>query len=128
MEWPALSSGVLLRVGLLTLFFWGLIGVYVYREAKKERRSSPVRRGLGWGVMGLVGAVDYLVRSRERRKDRLAWLTLSVLLVGFWALATIGRGDLDRAFHAWAALFAGLFVLYWQFDVERVGGAEESDQ
>ena len=128
MEWPALSSDVLLRVGLLILFFWGLVGLYAYREAKQERRSSPVRRGQGWGAIGLVCAVDYLVRSRERRRDRLGWLTLSVLLVGFWAVATIGRGDLDRAFHAWAALFAGLFVLYWQFDVERVGESEESDQ
>lgn len=118
-----MSSGVFLRVGFVFLFFWVLIGQYAYREARRGRRPSPKLRGLCWAMFGLVGAVVYLVRIREREMGRLAWLGFSILLFAVWATATIGRGALDRAFHAWAALFAGLLILYWQFDLETVDGA-----
>lgn len=118
MGWLTVSGGVALRVGLVALFFWALIGQYAYREAMKERRSAPKLRGVGWWVLGVVGAVTYLAHDRERKRTRLAWLAFSLLLFAFWAVATIGRGELDRAFYAWAALFGGLFILYWQFDLE----------
>lgn len=120
MELFSLSIGVVLRISLVFMFFWGLIGQYVYREAKKEQRSSPTHRGLFWGVFGVVGAIIYLTRIRERKKNRLAWLGFSILLFAFWAIATIGQGELDRAFRAWAAAFTGLLILYWQFNLETV--------
>lgn len=123
MDWPLVPGTTVLRVGLVVLFFWALVGQYVYREAKKERRSFPKLRGLCWGAVGVVGAVNYLVHIREREKKRLGWVGLAMLLFAFWAIATIGRGALDRAFRAWAALFAGVFLLYWQFHVETFDGS-----
>lgn len=59
----------ILYSGALFLFFWTLIGQYVYREAKKEQRSSPRLRGLGWGVLGVIGVFDYLANIRTEGKE-----------------------------------------------------------
>lgn len=106
--------------GVLVLFFWVLIGQYVYREANKENRSSPKLRGIFWGVLGVVGAVTYLTHIREREKNRVAWLGVSILLFMLWAVGTFGLWGLNGGFHLWAGLFAGVFILYWQFNLETV--------
>jgi hypothetical protein len=106
--------------GVLVLLFWALIGQYVYQEANKENRKSPKIRGLFWGVLGVVGAVTYLTHIRERENDRLAWLGVSILLFTLWAAGTFGLWGLKGGFHLWAGLFAGVFILYWQFNPERV--------
>lgn len=105
-------------VGLVFLFFWALIGQYVYREAKKESRSSPKMRGVFWGVIGVVGAIIYLIHIREHEKRRLSWLGFSVLLFTLWAIGTAGLWGLRGGFRLWAALFTGVFILYWQFNLE----------
>ena len=102
----------------VVLFFWVLIGQYVYREAKDEKRSLPKLRGLFWGVLGVVGAVAYLTHIEKRETDRLAWLGFSILLFSLWAVGTVGLWGLNSGFYLWAALFAGVFVLYWQFSLE----------
>jgi hypothetical protein len=104
----------------VSLFFWVLIAQYVYRESKREGRSSPKLRGIFWGVLGVAGAVIYLVHIRERDKKRLAWLGLSILLFTVWAIGTIGLWGLGSGFYLWADLFAGIFILYWQFNLETV--------
>src|SRR5699024_1807087 len=71
MEWVGALSGRLLTAGVPFLFFWTLVGQYAYREAKAEDRSLPKRRGLCWGVLGIVGVIDYL-RDIENR-TRAAW-------------------------------------------------------
>jgi hypothetical protein len=106
--------------GVLVLFFWVLIGQYVYREANKENRLSPKLRGIFWGVLGVVGAVTYLTHIREREKNRVAWLGVSILLFMLWAVGTFGLWGLKGGFHLWAGLFAGVFILYWQFNLETV--------
>ena len=63
-------------------------------------------------------------RASRAPTDRLAWLGLSLLLAAFPAVATVGRGAPDRAFYAWAALYAGLFVRYWQFSHRTDDGSE----
>lgn len=102
------------------LFFWVLIGHYVYREAKKENRSSPRLRGLFWGVIGVVGAVVYLAHIRDRDKDQLVWLSFAVVLFVVWAIGTFGLWGLSSGFYLWADFFAGVFILYWQFNLETV--------
>lgn len=106
--------------GMMVLFFWVLIGQYVYREANKENRSSPKLRGIFWGVLGVVGAVTYLTHIREREKNRFAWLGVSILLFALWAVGTFGLWGLKGGFHLWAGLFTGVFILYWQFNLETV--------
>lgn len=32
--------------------------------------------------------------------------------VAFWAITTIGQGELGRVFRAWAAAFVGVLILY----------------
>lgn len=113
MEW--------LPVALVVLFFWVLVGQYAYREARREDRSSPVLRGVLWWLFGVVGAVEYLVRVRDRERTRLPWLGLSALLFALWAVGTFGLWGLSGGFYLWGGLFAGLFVLYWQFDLETDG-------
>jgi len=110
-------GGAVVSTELAFLFFWALIGQYVYREATRENRSSPKRRGLYWGVRGVRGALTYLVTIRERDRARLAWLVFSSLLVLFWA----GDALIDRelpGWYAWAGFYSALFILYWQFDLE----------
>lgn len=106
--------------GVMVLFFWVLIGQYVYREANKENRSSPKLRGIFWGVLGVVGAVTYLTHIRDRKKNRLAWLGVSILLFTLWAAGMFGLWGLKGGFRLWAGLFAGVFILYWQFNLETV--------
>jgi hypothetical protein len=113
MEW--------VTVGLVFLFFWILLSQYVYREAKKENRSSPKLRGVCWWALGVIGAVTYLIRLRDRETNRLTWLAVSLLLFTVWVVGTAGLWGLNGGFHLWAALFAGLFILYWQFNLETVG-------
>lgn len=110
MEW--------LPAAAVVAFFLVLLGQYAYREARRENRSSPAFRGVLWWLLGIVGAVRYLARVREREKTPLAWLALSVLLFALWAVGTFGLWGLSGGFYLWAGLFAGLFVLYWQFDLE----------
>jgi len=76
-------GGAVVSTELAFLFFWALIGQYVYREAARENRSSPKRRELYWGVRGVRGAFTYLMTIRERDRARLAWLVFSSLLVLF---------------------------------------------
>ncbi|MCD2200984.1 hypothetical protein LPA44_13925 [Halobacterium sp. KA-4] len=116
-----------ITVGLTFLFFWGLLGQYVYREAMKENRSSPILRGVCWGAIGVLGAVTYLIHLRDKEADRLAWLGVSLLLVTVWAIGTVGLWGLSGGFHLWAALFAGVFILYWQFNLETVAPGRVTD-
>ena len=104
--------------GLICLFFWVLIGQYVYREANRENRSSPILRGLFWGVLGIVGAITYLGHFHDRESHRLRWLGFSLVLSALWAIGTVGLWGLNGGFYLWAGLFAGLFILYWQFILE----------
>ena len=106
-------------VGLAFLFFWVLIGQYVYREANKENRSAPKLRGIFWGLLGVIGAITYLVHIQEREKYRLAWLGFSMGLFMLWAIGTFGLWGLKGGFRIWAALFAGVLILYWQFSLEQ---------
>ena len=117
MEGLSVSSRPVLYAGVLFLFFWPLIGQYVYREAKKEQRSSPRLRGLGWGVLGVVGVFRYLANIRTEEKSRLGWLGLSLLLFVFWAAEPLIQQG-PPGWYAWAGFYAGLFVLYWQFDFD----------
>ena len=125
MRWFAVFNEEFLSIGLLFLFFWTLIGQYAYREAKKEGRSSPKLRGLCWGVLGVVGVVNYLRRGGNRTK-RLAWLGFSVLLFGVWAIEPVVQGE-PAGWYAWAGFYCGLFVLYWQFDLETVSETGKLD-
>jgi hypothetical protein len=118
MEWSAVVSGEFLSVGLSFLFFWTLIGQYVYREAKKEGRSSPKRRGLCWGILGVVGVVNYLRRGSNQAK-RPAWLGFALLLFAFWAIEPVIQAE-PAGWYAWAGFYSGLLVLYWQFDLETL--------
>ena len=117
MEWLSVSSRSILYTGALFLFFWTLIGQYVYREAKKEQRSSPRLRGLGWGVLGMIGVFRYLANIRTEKKSRLAWLGFSLLLFVFWATEPFLQQK-PPGWYAWAGFYAGLFILYWQFNLE----------
>ncbi|WP_049998579.1 hypothetical protein [Halococcus sediminicola] len=117
MEWLSVSGRTLLYTGVLFLFFWTLIGQYVYREAKREQRSSPQLRGLGWGVLGIIGVFGYLANIKTGEKNRLWWLGLSLLLFVFWAAEPLIQQG-PPGWYAWAGFYAGLFILYWQFDLE----------
>lgn len=119
----AWTGGEFLTIGLVFLFFWLLVGQYWYREARKRGRTSPELRGLFWGVFGVVGVFVYLVRIRRREKDRLIPAGASILLFAFWAMNAIGPAGPQEhgGWYAWAGLFAGLFVLYWQFHLETAG-------
>ncbi|GAA0453495.1 hypothetical protein GCM10008985_06560 [Halococcus dombrowskii] len=117
MEWLGVSGGTILNTGVLFLFFWMLIGLYVYREAKKEQRSSPRLRGLGWGMLGIIGAVDYLTDIKAEEKGRLRWLGFSLLLFVFWAAEPLIQ-QRPPGWYAWAGFYTGLLILYWQFNLE----------
>jgi hypothetical protein len=110
-------GGAVVTTGLVFLFFWTLIGQYVYREAARGNRSSPKRRGLYWGVRGVRGALTYLGTSRERERTRWAWMEFSALLILFWAGDALINQDLP-GWYAWAGFYSALFILYWQFDLE----------
>ncbi|ADJ14767.1 hypothetical protein [Halalkalicoccus jeotgali] len=107
--------------GLVLLFFLVLTGQYAYREAKRENRSSPRLRGIFWIVFGIRGAVTYLVQIQKREWKRLGWIGFSLLLFAVWAVGTFGFWGLSGGFHLWGGLFAGLLVLYWQFNLEQEG-------
>ena len=117
MEWLSVSSRTILYTGVAFLFFWTLIGQYTYREAKKEQRSSPRLRGLGWGVIGIIGVIDYLANIRGKEKSRLGWLGFSLLLFVFWAAEPLIQQG-PPGWYGWAGFYAGLFILYWQFSLE----------
>lgn len=117
MEWLSVSGRAILHAGVAFLFFWTLIGQYVYREAKKEQRSSPRLRGLGWGVLGVIGVFDYLASIRTEEKSRLGWLGFSLLLFVFWAMEPLIQQG-PPGWYAWAGFYTGLFILYWQFNLE----------
>ena len=104
--------------GVVFLFFWVLIGQYVYREADRENRSSPILRGIFWGVFGIIGTVTYFVHIRGREKSRFGWFGFSMLLFALWAVGMFGLWGLNGGFYLWAGLFAGAFILYWQFILE----------
>jgi len=63
MEWVTAYNGVLVRVGLYLLVFWPTVGYYVYRHATKHDLSSPILRGVAYGVFGVVGLVVYVTRN-----------------------------------------------------------------
>lgn len=117
MEWLGVSGRTILYTGVSFLFFWTLIGLYVYREAKKEQRSSPQLRGLGWGVIGIIGVVDYLTDIKAEEKSRLGWLGFSLLLFVFWAAEPLIQQG-PPGWYAWAGFYTGLLILYWQFNLE----------
>ncbi len=117
---------VWLTQGLVSLFFLVLIGQYAYREAKSENRSSPKLRGIFWVVFGIVGAVTHLVHIQERAWKRVEWMGFSILLFAVWAIGTFGIWGLSGGFHLWGGLFAGLFVLYWQFSLKQEGRSLDS--
>ena len=104
--------------GVVFLFFWVLIGQYVYREAHGENRSYPILRGIFWAVFGIIGTLTYVAHIRGREKSRLGWLGLSMILVALWAIGTVGLWGLNGGFYLWVGLFAGAFILYWQFILE----------
>ncbi|WP_312621958.1 hypothetical protein [Haloarcula sp. 1CSR25-25] len=106
------------RSSLVFLFFWVLVGQYVYRRANEQNRSSPELRGLFWGLIGILGAAAYLLHIRDNQKHRLVWIGVSVLLFTVWAVGTVGFWGVTEGFHLWAALSASVFILYWQFDIE----------
>ncbi|GAA0478676.1 hypothetical protein MUK72_13355 [Halococcus dombrowskii] len=122
MEWLGAFGRRLLTAGVLFLFFWTLVGQYAYREAKTEGRSMPKRRGLCWGVLGIVGVIDYLRDIRNRDESRLRWIGFAALLFAFWAIDPVVRQK-PAGWYAWAGVYAGLFVLYWQFDLEAPADA-----
>jgi uncharacterized membrane protein YdjX (TVP38/TMEM64 family) len=41
-----------------------------------------------------------------------------MLLFALWAVGTFGLWGLNGGFYLWAGLFAGAFILYWQFNLE----------
>ena len=104
--------------GVVFLFFWVLIGQYVYREADRVSRSSPILRGIFWAAFGIIGTLTYLAHLQGREKSRLGWLGLSLVLFALWAIGTVGLWGLNGGFYLWAGLFAGAFILYWQFILE----------
>lgn len=106
-----------ITTGLVFLFFWTLIGLYVYREAEKEQRSSPKLRGLCWGILGISGVFKYIFHIRNRNKGRLAWLCFSLLLFAFWMIEPIIQQE-SAGWYAWAGFYTALFILYWQFNLE----------
>jgi hypothetical protein len=112
-----------LAEGLVSLFFLVLIGQYTYREAKREGRSSPELRGVFWIAFGVVGVVRYLVHIQEQDPKRLGWVGLSVVLFTLWAIGTLGLWGLRGGFYLWGGLFAGFFVIYWQFNLEQERGS-----
>ena len=117
MEWLSVSGRTILYTGVAFLFFWTLIGQYAYREAKKEQRSSPRLRGLGWGMLGIVGVVDYLANIRSEEKSRLWWLGFSLLLFVFWAAEPLIQQK-PPGWYAWAGFYTGLLTLYWKFNLD----------
>ncbi|EMA39882.1 hypothetical protein C448_14328 [Halococcus morrhuae DSM 1307] len=123
MEWLGAFGGQLLTAGIAFLFFWTLVGQYAYREAKAEGRSMPKRRGLCWGVLGIVGVIDYLRDIRNRDESRLGWIGFAAVLFAFWAIEPVVRQE-PPGWYAWAGVYTGLFVLYWQFDLEASAVAE----
>jgi len=106
-----------IRSALIFLFFWTLIGQYVYRKANEQNRSSPELRGIFWGLIGVLGAAAYLLHIRDNQKNRLVWIGVSVLLFTVWAVGTAGFWGVNGGFRLWAALSASVFILYWQFDI-----------
>lgn len=114
--------------GLASLFFWVLIGQYVYRGANRENRSSPILRGIFWGVFGVVGAVTYLAHIQDREKNRLGWRGFSTLLLALWVVGTFGLWALNGGFYLWAGLFTGVYSLYWQFNPETERTNQSSAQ
>jgi hypothetical protein len=123
MEWLSVSGRTIFYIGALFLFFWTLIGQYVYREAKKEQRSSPRLRGLGWGVLGVIGVFGYLANIRTAEKNRLGWLGLSLVLFVFWATEPLIQQG-PPGWYAWAGFYTGLLILYWQFNLELLDNSE----
>ena len=117
MEWVGALGGQLLTAGISFLFFWTLVGQYAYREAKAEDRSMPKRRGLCWGVLGIVGVIDYLRDIENRDESRLGWIGFAAVLFAFWMIDPVVRQE-PAGWYAWAGMYTGLFVLYWQFDLE----------
>ena len=115
-----------ITTGVVFLFFWILIGQYAYREAKGEGRTVPKLRGIFWGVFGIVGAVSYLIYVREREPNQIAWLGFSILLFTMWTVGFLGLWGLNSGFHLWAGLFAGVFILYWRFDINPSGSGTMS--
>jgi hypothetical protein len=41
-----------------------------------------------------------------------------MVLFALWAVGTFGLWGLNGGFYLWAGLFAGAFILYWQFILE----------
>ena len=113
--------------GLVVLFFWGLIGQYVYREAIKESRSSPVLRAVFWGVFGSLGAIT-LLRGNDYEKTRLGWLGFSMVLIVLWAVGSFDLWGLNGGYYLWASLFASGYILYWQFDLEIGENSQQTGQ
>ncbi|MFH5797244.1 hypothetical protein [Haladaptatus sp. CMAA 1911] len=125
-EWLNMDGGLIVRLGVYFVFFWAIIGVYIYREAKKERRSSPKLRGFGWGVFALIGVVKYLIHLPESDKSRTKWLALALACFVFWGIGTFGLQEL-AAWYPWAAFYAGLFILYVKFDLATFNSSRRNE-
>lgn len=118
------DTGEIIRIAIYFAFFWTIIGIYAYREARKEGRSSPELQGAGWGLLGLLGAIKYVFGRSEYDSRQLKWLGLVALLVTFWLIGTVGQGKFG-AWYPWAGFYAGLFVLYVNFGLNALAGATE---
>lgn len=105
-------------VGALFLLFSVPFSLYVYREAKRENRSSPKLRGIGWGVMGIIGAYTYLTRTQNREQSRLIWFGISTYMIAVWTVGALGLWGWSPGIRHWLGLLLGLFVLYWQFELD----------
>ncbi|WP_276300499.1 hypothetical protein [Halorussus lipolyticus] len=54
---PVPGSAELLLIPLFFVFLWVSIGIHLYRRAKNEGRSHPIK----WGLLGLVSGILGLV-------------------------------------------------------------------
>lgn len=110
--------------GLFLVVLWLLVGFgWIYRDAKQRESSSPTWRAIGWGWFGVTGLISYLLSDREMDRSQLLWLGGSILLFVLGATLIIGSQRWpDRG---WALFIAGLYVLYWQYSLDTVGGAPD---
>lgn len=111
--------GTPLRVLVYSIFFWSLIGFYAFNEAKREERTSPKLRAVGWPVFGLIGVIHSFKDATVVDDGKLKWLAFAMLLFAFWLVGTVGQGE-PGAWYPWVGFYAGLFVMYVMFDPEAV--------
>jgi hypothetical protein len=117
---PDPLDATVVTITLVFGFFWSLFGWYAYREAKESDRSSPELRGVGWGVIGVLGVLQRFLFERTVDRHDVGWVALVLALLGFWVAVAVSQGP--PGWYAWVGFYAALLIAYFKFGLDVLPG------